>query len=460
VTGAGTSSNVRPALPSYTRGWRPHLSRSAVLALLVGANTLNFFDRQVLSAVVEPVRREWALSDTELGGLVTAFTLLYAFVGLPFGRIADTRSRKWLLAGGLALWSVLTGVSGLCRTYWALFAARLGVGIGEATCAPAATSILGDLFYPQERARAMSVFMAGLPAGTFLSYLAGGFLAQSFGWRSAFLVAAIPGLIIAALISLIDEPARGAAEVRNVGTARRSGSPYLVVLSTPTMWPIIISGAMHNFAMYALSTFLAAFLIRYHGASTQEAGIVSAVVIGMVGALGMLSGGWLGDVLFKRFGNGRLIVAAISTGLSAPAMWLALQQPRGAVLRFALFQGIACLLLYTYYATVYSTIHDIIEPALRGTAMAIYFLAMYVLGGALGPLAAGWVSDLMAGRAARQLGLGTQISEGARALGLHQAMYVVPATGVLLSAVLVAACVTARKDVAAMHRWSEASGSR
>lgn len=163
--------------------------RNRALLLLLAVNLLNFFDRQILASVIEPLRRDWGLSDTQLGWLVTAFTLLYAVVGLPLGRLADTWRRNLLLAAGLALWSGLTCLSGFCRNFWQLFAARLGVGIGEASCAPAATSMIGDLYPPPQRARAMSVFMLGLPAGVALSYLIGGAIAQHYGWRAVFFLA-------------------------------------------------------------------------------------------------------------------------------------------------------------------------------------------------------------------------------------------------------------------------------
>src|SRR5688500_9073559 len=147
------------------------------LAVLFAINAVNFFDRQILPALGEPIRREWNLSDSELGALGTAFTLLYAFVGVPLGRLADRAPRKFILAAAVFLWSLLTSVSGFTRTYWQLFATRLGVGVGEAACAPAGTSLIGDLFPPERRARALSIFMMGLPIGIALSYFVASYIA-------------------------------------------------------------------------------------------------------------------------------------------------------------------------------------------------------------------------------------------------------------------------------------------
>ena len=188
--------------------------------VLVGINTMNFFDRQVLSAVQEKIRKDWNLSDTELGWLGTAFILLYAVVGVPLGRLADRWNRRWLLAAGVALWSAMTFVSGFAWGFWSLFVFRLAVGIGEATCAPTASSLIGDLIPAQRRARAMSIFMLGLPLGLALSFFVSGAVAKYHGWQAAFFVAGIPGLLLAVAALFILDPVRGGAErTRRTGRA-------------------------------------------------------------------------------------------------------------------------------------------------------------------------------------------------------------------------------------------------
>src|ERR1700737_335321 len=211
------------------------------LVVLFAINTMNFFDRQIGGALGEPIRKEWGLSDSALGALGTAFTLLYALVGIPLGRLSDRAPRKTILGVAVLIWSALTSLSALTRSFWQMFATRLGVGAGEAACAPAATSLIGDLFPPARRGRAMSVFMLGLPIGIALSYLVSSFVAHAWGWRAAFLVAGIPGVICAIAVLFIDEPARGMAETRAV--AARAGSPWRTLLAIPTMWWLILSGA-------------------------------------------------------------------------------------------------------------------------------------------------------------------------------------------------------------------------
>jgi MFS family permease len=410
------------------------------LALLCAANALNFFDRQILSALNEPIRKELRLSDAEAGLLATAFTLLYAVVGVPLGHLADRFSRARLLAAGLALWSALTFASGFARGYWALFVARLGVGVGEAACAPAATSLIGDLVPPARRGRAMAVFMLGLPLGIALAYLAGGFLAQHLGWRAAFFLAGAPGLLLAAPLALLPEPARGA---QDTASPRAAAGSALRLLAVPSFALLVASGALHNFDMYALSHFLPALIIRLHGASLQAAGAVSGLVVGGVGGLGMLLGGALGDRWEARRPGGRLRFASLALLASAPLSALALAQPPGGLRPFLLLLGAAYLLLYVYYAVVYAAIQDVVGPERRGAAMAVYFLAMYLAGASLGPVALGALSDALARRAAAAAGAlptpGAPPPEAFRAAGLQGALLVVPAVTLALAGVLWAA---------------------
>ena len=270
------------------------------LCVLFAINAINFFDRQIGGVLAEPIRREWHLDDIQVGWLATAFTLLYAAMGVPLGRLADRSNRVRILAAGVSFWSMMTAASGLTRTFWQLFLVRLGVGVGEASCAPASASLIGDLYPPHRRAGAMSVFMMGLPIGLALSYFVSSQVAAKYGWRPAFFLAGIPGLLCALAALAIREPARGASEVHAaVGAHRRGGSPYLLVLATPTMSWLIVSGVLHNFNMYALSAFQMPFLMRYHGATLVGAGRLSTL-LALAGIPGLLLGGVAGDRARRR----------------------------------------------------------------------------------------------------------------------------------------------------------------
>ena len=413
---------------------------------------MNFYDRQILGAVMEPVRKAWGLSDSAMGWLSTAFTLFYAVVGVPLGRLADQWKRTRILSIGVTVWSLLTVASGFAWNYWSLFITRLGVGMGEATCAPAANSVIGDLYPPAQRGRALSIFMLGLPIGLFLSYWLSGQIAQRYGWRAAFYFPCLPGLLLAALSLTIHEPERGAADIGPQASRRREGSPYWLILGMPTMLWIIISGALHNFNMYAAGSFLTAFLIRYHGLSLREASLSSAVVLGAVGVVGLLGGGWAADRIGKTRPEGRLLVAAVAMLAATPCIYLALGQPPGAVRPFMLLMGSGSVLMFVYYAGVYAAIQEVIEPALRGTAMALYFCAMYVFGASFGPPITGWLSDHLARKAMVQAGA-TAMTEQFKATGLHHAMYLIPLLCLVLGFVLLAAARAMPADVERLRRW-------
>jgi MFS family permease len=448
-----------------------HRSRLVfALAVLLGINTMNFYDRQVGAAVQEIIKKDWQLSDRQLGELGTAFILLYAVIGLPLGRMADLWRRKIILALGCGLWSLMTFGSGFATGYWSMFAMRLGVGVGEASCAPAANSLIGDLVPAERRARALSVFMLGLPVGLALSSFLSGSLAQRHGWQWAFFVAGTPGFFLAIAALFIVEPARGAADHQAAPPADSGGGSTAVtdtlrpaghpaaptavsrsflsgvaqIFALPTMWWIIASGALHNFNMYALGNFLASLLYRYHQIDVAKAGQITGVVQGC-GALGIFLAGWLGDRAYRRGVSGRLHVAWVGLAVAVPCLLLALAAPPGDIWVCAAWLLPGYGLLYFYYGTVYASIQDIIEPALRGTAMAVYFCGQYLLGAALGPVATGWISDYFARRAAAVDGSDT-ITKAHLALGLHNAMYVVPALDAVLVLILLAASMTVKKD--------------
>jgi len=415
------------------------------LFVLFAINLLNFYDRQLAGALAEPVRKEFHLSDTALGFLGTVFTLMYALVGLPLGRLADKWYRTRLIAMGTAVWSVLTAASGLAQNYTQLFISRLGVGIGEATCAPAGQSLIGDLFPPRQRARAMGVFMLGLPAGLSLAYFTAGALGTALGWRAVFLIACVPGLLFAALALKIREPVRGALDAATTAAAAVKSS-YAAVLRLPTMWWIILSGIFHNFNMYAINAFQTPFLQRFHEMSLREASNVSAISVGAVGAIGLLAGGWAADRLSARRRDGRLLVAACAMAIAAPCIFFALNQPKGNIAPYMIFMAIGTMTMFVYYATVYAAIQDVIEARLRGTAVALYFCAMYFFGASLGPLGMGMLSDHFAHRAMHDAGA-SAMTEGFKAVGLHSALYAVPVIAVLAALVLFAASRTVESDI-------------
>lgn len=406
------------------------------LITLFAINLVNFFDRLIIGAVAEPLRKEFALSDTSLGLLATAFTLVYAVVGIPFGRIADKFPRKHIISAGVFVWSLLTAASGIAQNYAQIFAIRIGVGVGEASFAPAATALIGDLFPPEKRARAMSIFMLGLPLGIALSFFVSGSVAKEYGWRAAFFVAGIPGILLAVVSLFL--PSTKADDITTETSAAQIDSFRDVLTSRIMLW-IIASGAIHNFSLYALSSFITPFLMRYYGLDIRDANIAAMVINGFLTLPGLLLGGFLGDALRKRRTNGAMLLIALTSLISAPAFFLAVNAGPDSVALFFAAMGVGFMLMYFYYSIIYSTIQDITPPNLRGTAMSVYFMAMYILGGALGPLSIGLLSDHFTRSAAAAAGVVNFTAaslEPFKAEGLRNAMYVVPLLSLLLSAVL------------------------
>jgi len=420
------------------------------VVILFAINVLNFYDRHVPGALVEPMRREFHLSDTQIGLLGSAFVWLYAIVGVPLGRIADSWSRKNLLAWGVVIWASLTASAAFATNYAILLLTRVGVGVGEATCAPSATSWLGDLFPPGKRSRVLALFMLGVPVGGALSFFFSGPLAQAFGWRAAMVLAATPAVLLVPALLKMHEPERGASETQYRPLA--SGSIWKV-LQVPTLWWIIASGALLNFNMYAIGTFLPAFLGRVHGLSLARSGMATGVVYLIGGVGGGLTAGFLGDTVFYRRKDGRMLGAAVFALAGVPFACIGILQPMGSLFVAIVFLALTYAALTTYYGLVYSAIQDIVAPNQRGTTMAIYFMAMYMCGASFGPLLTGRLSDVLARRAAALAGSPT-ITEASRAIGLQQAMLVIPVLSALLACVLYAA---SRTIVADMERRESAS---
>ena len=400
--------------------------------------------------MVEPMRREFGLSDTQIGLLGSMFIWVYALAGVPLGRLADVWSRKKLLTIGVTIWSALTAAAGLAVSFSFLVFTRLGVGVGEAVCAPVGTSWIGDLFPAKRRARVLSLFMLGVPVGGALSFLLCGPIAQAWGWRTALVSAAAPAIILVPLLLLVREPVRGASEDVLAETAATEpkrevkGSIY-AVLRIHTLWWIILSGALLNFNMYALATFLPAFMTRVHGYSVARAGVTCGIVYLIGGVCGGLLGGHLGDLVAGSARNARLWMAAIVALLGAPIMFYGVTRPAGFAAEALVAIGIGYGALNTYYGPVYSSIQDIVPANQRGFTMSVYFMAMYLCGASFGPLLTGRLSDYMARRAMDAAG-GVSLA-GFRAVGLQKAMVIMPILSVALAIVLYLGSRTMSEDV-------------
>jgi MFS family permease len=430
-----------PSTPSKTATtWWP-------LAILVAVNVLNFYDRQVAGAVVEPVRKEFLLSDTQIGLLNTISLILYGLVGLPLGLLADRVSRKKLLAVGIVIWTAFTACARWVHSYSFLMVTRLGVGVGEATAAPTATSWIGDLFPPEKRSKPLALFMLGVPVGGALSFFFTGPIALRYGWRAAMVVAAAPALLLVPLLLMLHEPARGASEKKTSGGVNQAGASSIrQVLRVPTFWWIAISGALVNFNLYSIGLFFPAFFGRIHHMNVARAGIMTGIVYAVGGILGGSLAGILGDRIVHRSRSGRMKIASAAALISVPLAYFGIHQGYGQLALALPLLTLSYGLLNMYYGLVYASIHDIVAPALRGTSMSIYFLVMYLIGASWGTLIIGKMSDKFALHAAHLAGA-DKINEAFKAIGLQQALLAVPVLSFLLAIVLWAGSRTIGRDI-------------
>lgn len=421
-----------------------------ILFLLFLANLFNFFDRTIPAIVMEPIRLEWSLSDLQIGLLGTAFTLVYAIAGVPLGRMADTGSRRKIMGWGLTVWSGLTALNGMAGSFWSFLLIRMGVGIGEASYAPAANSLIGDLFPASKRARAMGIFMLGLPLGLLLAYFTIGAMVQAFGsWRAPFFIAAVPGLLLAVFMFFIREPARGAAESVRVQQSPVQ-QPLRKVLAIRTFWWLTLAGLAYNFASYACNSFMVPMLQRYFGLPLQEAAVAVGIMVGLTGLIGLTAGGWLADKAHLRSPRGRLLLGTVSMLIAALCTAYPLLAGRIEIAVFVGVFSLGWLFSYNFYTCVYTAIQDVIEPRLRATAMALFFAGLYLLGGGLGPLVVGVLSDYFAQAAMHAAGA-SQMSEAFKAVGLHNAMYLIPSALFVTMLCLLQAMRSFARDSRAMQ---------
>ena len=269
-----------------------------LLGLLVVVYTFNFIDRQILSILLESIRLDMDLSDTQLGFLTGfSFALFYATLGIPIARIADRSSRGKVIAISLGLWSLMTAVCGLAQNFTHMLFARIGVAVGEAGGSPPAHSLITDYFPPHKRASALAIYATGTPIGILLGLMLGGWLNEAFGWRTAFFVVGAPGVLLAFVVWFTaKEPnLRSAATRRDDQVSLKEVFRYLKGLKSFRY--LVIASSLHAFAAYGVLQWTPTFLIRTHGMSTTQLGLYLGLIIGTTGVLGVLAGGFLADRL-------------------------------------------------------------------------------------------------------------------------------------------------------------------
>ena len=371
-------------------------ARQYALSVLVVVYTFNFIDRQILSILIEPIKAELGLSDGQLGLLAGfAFALFYATLGIPIARYADRSNRRSLIALALAVWSGMTALSGLAQNFWHLLVARIGVGVGEAGCSPPAHSMIADYFPANQRSTALGIYSLGIPAGIMFGFIAGGWMNEFFGWRAAFFVVGIPGLLLAILVRFtVREPTRGMAEGRSIVGAQPSMVDTFRYLWTKRAFRhLAFGGALTAFVGYGVVSWIPAFLIRSHGMGTGEAGTWLGLIIGIPGGIGIALGGWLADRYGARDTRWYLWIVTVS---------LLAALPFGIGVYLAASPYLALLLLVIpvalgnfYQATTFSQTQGLVTLRMRSVAAAVLLFILNIIGLGLGPSFTGYLSDLL-----------------------------------------------------------------
>jgi MFS family permease len=365
------------------------------LALLVVVYVFNFVDRSILAILLEDIKLEFDLSDTQLGFLSgIAFALFYAVMGIPIARWADRGSRKTIISIAIFTWSLMTAFTGFAQNFGMLLAARIGVGVGEAGCSPPAHSLISDYFPLTRRATMLSVYSLGIPIGAGIGYLAGGWLTEWFDWRTAFIVVGLPGVILALVVQwTLKEPTRGAFdEGPRVPAERESVADVLRFMkSMPSFRHMAFGAALHAFYGYGVQAFIAAFFIRSHQISTGEIGTWLAGIGFTGGVIGVYLGGYLGDRLSGSDKRWYMWVPAIATVISLPFAFLVYLWPEGRTALMLLFP--VNLLGGLYLGPTFAMTQTLVRPEMRAMASAILLFVINIIGLGLGPQFVGLVSD-------------------------------------------------------------------
>jgi MFS family permease len=368
-----------------------------VLAVMVGINFLNYLDRYILPAVASRIQAEFHLTDSQVGLLGSAFLLVYAVATIPFGVWADRGVRKTVVGIGVTIWSLATLFTGVARNYLQLFLARAVLGVGEASYYPAGTALLGDYFRKEGRGRAMSVWAAGTAVGIAVGFAGGGIVASKLGWRAAFYLTALPGLVFAMLAFGIREPLRGAAESRGPSTSAARDLTFkaaLALLSIRTLRATIAAETALFFVLGGAAFWLPTYLSRQFGLGTGTAGTLAGGVL----VVGLLAGSLLGGVVADRLARRRNAASNLPVGIAgfvAGAILVALALVMPNLLLFIPVFLLGAAALYLYNGPYTAIKQNVVLPTVRATAVTISLLIEHLLGDSYSPYVIGRLSDAL-----------------------------------------------------------------
>ena len=405
-----TTAGPAASKPLYSNAYK-----GSVLALLLAAYTFNFIDRTIISTIGQAIKVDLQITDTQLGllgGLY--FALLYTILGIPIARLAERKSRVNIVTWSLVIWSGFTALCGMAQNFVQLAILRFGVGIGEAGCSPASHSLISDYYEPKKRATALSIYSFGIPLGTMFGAVAGGWLAQEFSWRIAFILVGLPGIILAVIFKMVvKEPPRGHSETKEV--LPEDVAPVLADTPKPfslieefrelwvvtkvllTKWPVlhmVLGITIASFGSYGSGAFVPPYFVREFGLGLAQVGLITGLIGGFSAGVGTLVGGFLADWAAKRSAKWYALIPAFGLLIATPIYIAAYLQTSWQMTAIILL--VPGIFHYTYLAPTFGVVQNSVEPRRRATATALlfFFLNLIALGG--GPVFTGWLIDHLA----------------------------------------------------------------
>ncbi len=391
-----TSEALTTSQPKQDSSETPtSLYKSYVLFILTCVYIFNFIDRQIVVILQESIKLELDLSDTQLGLLSgLSFAIFYVVMGIPIARLADKMNRRNIIAVSLVFWSGFTAICGTVTSYTQLLLARIGVGVGEAGCSPAAHSMISDYYPENKRASALSIYSSGIYIGILFGFSLGGWLDESYGWRIAFIALGLPGILLAVIFYFtVKEPKRSQQDSLQDSHSDGIVQVFVTLFAKRSFRYLAAAVGLHTFSSYALGNWMPAFLSRIHGLSTADIGIYAGLIIGVAGAIGTLFGGYLADRLGQKDKVWYLKVPAISALIALPFLSVYYFHSNLTIALACLF--IAYMFLSSFLAPSIAISHSLVAPQMRAFASAVLFLVLNFIGLGFGPLVVGMISDYL-----------------------------------------------------------------
>jgi MFS transporter, Spinster family, sphingosine-1-phosphate transporter len=362
------------------------------LLVLTLINLVNYLDRYIVASALPSIQTDLGINNMQSGLLGTVFIVVFMLASPLGGFLGDRIPRKYLVAGGVLVWSLATGASGLATTFVMLMIARAVIGIGEAGYGAVAPSIISDLYPREQRTRVLSYFYIAIPVGAAAGFGLGGWLSSSYSWHTAFFAGGVPGLILGTLAFFMPEPQRGAMD----GPDAQTKMPFMVGLKGLTgnkaFWATTAGYTLMTFSIGGLGFWLPTYMVRARGVPDDKAGLICGAITAGAGLLGTLAGGWLGDKMDRKREGGGLLISGLGLLLGAPFMYIAVNL-ESQVATFT-FIAVAQFLVFLNSGPINAAIVNCVQPAFRAFAMGLNVLCIHLLGDAISPTLIGQIADV------------------------------------------------------------------